>query len=75
MCPAFCLHRVGTQPFKVGTGNLGTLVAVRGQGAGKHGISEDSVVQTTITEHAIVVAGSEMGSLHCGGHVNFDMVV
>ncbi len=103
--------------IQVRTENLCTLVATPGQGACKHGIWKDSVVQATISEHAIIGAesacqgrvhyvphttmsgaldcplglverdtpmlgkyigvnnklplqGSEMGSLHCSGHVN-----
>ncbi len=56
MCFPFHLHRVSMEPSKIRTEYLGTLVAAPGQGACKHGISEDSVVQTTILEYVIVGA-------------------
>ncbi len=52
----FCLHRVSTQPTEIGTEYLCTLVAPPGQGADKNSISEDSAVQTTILENAIIGA-------------------
>ncbi len=52
-------------PSKVGTKNLCTLVAAPGQGAGKHGISKDCVVQTAISEHAIVGAKSARQGWFC----------
>ncbi len=58
----FCLDRVSTQPSEIETEYLSTLVVTPGQGAGKHGISKDSVVQTTILEHAVI--GAEL--VHLG---------
>ncbi len=58
VCLPFHLHSVGTGPSEIRTENLCTLVATPGQGAGKHGIREDSVVQAMVAEHAIIGAES-----------------
>ncbi len=58
MCLPFHLNRVSAGPSKIGTEYLCTFVAAPGQGAVKHGINEDSVVQMTIFEHESIDAES-----------------